>query len=101
MPDSSEFKFMKSVYFAVTNNPKDDVNPFSDLEAFGKVNVGALRWGVSDNVKRNSKIRFANNFRLVLQHYQVFLPIQDVIDELDDNNVNNDVVQTWVTKAIF
>lgn len=104
MPDPTnekKFKFLKSVYYGVTNNPKDDVNPFTNVDEFGHAPVGVLRWGEGTQTRQHSKIRFSHNYYKVLKHYKVILPIENIFGALDDDMPNDDVVMIWVTQATF
>lgn len=99
--EEQKIRFLKKVYFGVTNNPKDDVNPFDNLEEFGLANVGLLRWGKNDSVRKRSKLRFAHNYHLVLKHYQVHLPIDEIYFQLEDSSTNDGVVKIWKDLAKF
>ena len=96
-----KFNFLRRVYFGVTNNPDDDVNPYIDLNEFGDANVGSLRWGFDAHARQRSKVRFSNNYYSVLRHYRIILKVEDIYSELDDDNENNNAVNIWVEKAVF
>ena len=99
--NQQKFTFLKRVYFGVTNNPDDDVNPFIDLNEFGNANVGSLRWGFDSQARQRSKVRFSGNYYAVLRHYRIILPVEDIFSELDDDNINDNAVEEWVKKALF
>lgn len=102
MPTNEQkFNFIKRVYFGTTNNPDDDVNPYSDLSEFGDATVGTLHWGVNSEARQRSKIRFAHNFYNVLNYYNVRLSIENIYAELVDDSINDDVVSEWVRQANF
>jgi hypothetical protein len=102
MPTNEQkFNFIKRVYFGTTNNPDDDVNPYSDLSEFGRATVGTLRWGVTSEARQRSKIRFAHNFYNVLDHYNVRISVDNIYAALIDDKPNDDVVNTWVGQANF
>jgi hypothetical protein len=94
-------RFLRKVYFAVSDNPNDDVNPYDSLEEFGNATVGSMRWGQSDEVRKRSKLRFSYNYHKVLEHYKVLLSIENVFSELNDEKVNNDAIKVWASKADF
>jgi hypothetical protein len=96
-----KIKFLCRVYFGVSDNPQDDVNPHNDLESFGQSLVGEMRWGVSANARRRSKLRFAVNYYNVLRYYKITLPIEDVFENLDDEKTNDEVVHIWAQLATF
>lgn len=96
-----KINFIKRVYFGTTDNPTDDVNPYSNLEEFGCATVGTLRWGIDEQVRQRSKIRFAYNFNNVLNHYNVILSVEDIFTALNDDKINNDIVLEWVEKSQF
>lgn len=94
--------FIAKVYFAVTDNPEDDVNPFTNLDDFLVAKVGDLRWGTTAEVKDRSKYRFSDNFIRVLKIYNVELAFNDARKGVkDDAGKNADVVAKWVTQAKF
>lgn len=99
--NEQKFNFLKRVYFGTTNNPNDDVNPYSDLAEFGHATVGTLRWGIETQAIQRSKIRFAHNYYNVLNHYNVTLSIEDIFSALIDDQINDDVVSNWVEQANF
>ena len=99
--NEQKINFLKRVYFGVSNNPDDDVNPYNDLNEFGNASVGSLRWGYDAQARQRSKVRFSNNYYSVLRHYRIILKVEDVFSELEDANSNNTAVLEWVSKAIF
>jgi hypothetical protein len=104
MATDKQIKFLKRVYFGVSNNPKDDVNPFNDneLEDFGRAKVGDLRWGISSEAKQRSKIRFAYNYHKVLSLYGVALGVDDIYMSLtNQDSINNVIIESWANNAVF
>lgn len=100
--EDKKYKFLLRVYFGVSDNPKDDVNPYTDLKEFEKANVGSLRWGIDPEAKQRSKIRFAYNYCRVLQEaYNLILKMEDILPELIDEKINSEIVKKWVTKVNF
>jgi hypothetical protein len=57
-PDKARVDFLANVYFGVSNNQHDDVNPFpitaEGFAHFLESNVGELRWGSDAAVRRRS-----------------------------------------------
>lgn len=97
---------MESLYFGVSDNPLDDVNPFpptdSGFENFLASDVGDLRWGSDAEVRKRSKQRFAFNFSRVLASLGVTLNVGDTLAELANDNVKNaKVAEKWARKAVF
>ena len=97
---------MESLYFGVSDNPLDDVNPYpetdSGFENFLESNVGDLRWGEDSEVRNRSKQRFAYNFSRVLVSLGVTLSMGTVLAELADDDVKNSkVAAKWAKKAVF
>jgi len=96
-----KFRFLKITYFGASDNPNDDVNPYDDLDTFGKATVGSLGWGIDDGVRKRSKLRFAHNYYHVLRHYGVLLTIEDILENLVDDLSNDEVVEKWLEAAVF
>lgn len=99
--EQQKVRFLKSVYFGVSDNPVDDVNPFQNIEEFSVALVGEMRWGVDSGVRERSKLRFAFNYNAVLKQFQIELPIEDIFSNLRDDLSNGDVVNIWVQLANF
>lgn len=96
-----KFAFLKKVYFGVSDNPDDDVNPYSDLESFGNAPVGSMRWGQNPDVIKRSKLRFSHNYSQVLKNFKVSLSVDDIFNELEDERTNDQVVTKWIDHAVF
>ena len=99
--DQQKFVFLMKVYFGTSDNPTDDVNPFTSLEEFAQAKVGDLRWGIDSEARRRSKLRFAFNYHKVLEHFKVLLSIDDICNALVDDKINKAAVEIWVKKADF
>lgn len=100
--EEKKYRFISRVYFGVSDNPHDDVNPYSDLNAFLQASVGDLRWGQTLEVRQRSKIRFASNFSKVLYSFYILLSVEDAWDVIQDDQLSNeDAVKAWVQLAIF
>lgn len=99
--EEQKFRFLKRVYYGVSDNPIDDVNPFQTSQDFGTAAVGDMNWGIDSDARERSKLRFAFNFHKVLASLSVFLPIEDIFSELKDEQTNDQVVTIWVDKADF
>ena len=99
--EEQKFRFLKRVYFGVSDNANDDVNPFENLSEFGNAAVGEMRWGVDADVRERSKLRFSFNYNAVLDHFNIQLPIEDIFSNLKDELSNDDVVTIWVELANF
>lgn len=95
-------QFLSKVYFGVSDNPKDDVNQFDNLEEFLSASIGELRWGSNLETRQRSKIRFSRNFSIVLASFSVNLSFEDIwISMNEDNKINTDVVNEWAELADF
>ena len=100
--DEKKFRFLSRVYFGVSDNPKDDVNPFNNVDDFMKATVGDLRWGQSLDVRQRSKIRFVSNFSKVLDSFYITLKVEDAWASMqDDQKTNHELVTEWVNIAKF
>ena len=104
--DNRKVDFLANLYFGVSNNQHDDVNPFpitgEGFANFLKSDVGDLRWGSDAAVRRRSKERFSFTFSRVLQEMGVKLSSWDALAELEDDQGNNrKVCEAWATKAEF
>lgn len=105
-PDKTKVDFLANVYFGVSNNQHDDVNPFPfTAEGFANFlasNVGELRWGSDAAVRRRSKERLSSTLFRVLQEKGVTLSSADAMAELeDDDRTNQKVCEAWAVKAVF
>lgn len=104
MPDSlnqQKFNFLKKVYFGVSDNYLDDINPFTDIVVFGNSPVGQLRWGFDPEARQRSKLRFAYNYHNVLKNFKIYLSVEDIFSFLIDADINDRVINKWVQIAIF
>lgn len=102
MPSKKKkIRFLKKVYFGVSNHPDDDVNPYDNLEVFTNSLVKDMDWGHDEDVRQRSKLRFAFNYHNVLQLYNVHLTIEDIYLELKDDLTNKDVIEIWSNKSTF
>lgn len=100
--DEKKIKFLSRVYFGVSDNPYDDVNPYMHLDVFLNATVGELRWGETLEVRQRSKIRFASNFAKVLDSFYISISVEDAWTAIQDDEKNNtDVVKEWVESANF
>lgn len=89
-------------YFAVTNNPTDDVNPFTSYSQFIPATVGELNWGFSDEAKNDAKMRFSLVFNKFLLVAGISLTSSDILSKIsDDDSVNKDIVLEWVALSKF
>ncbi|MEJ7830086.1 MAG: hypothetical protein WKF91_17890 [Segetibacter sp.] len=98
---AQKFGFLMKVYFGVSNNPKDDVNPYDSFSAFIQSPVGEMRWGVTLDTRKRSKLRFAYNYSESLKYYKVYLPVEDIFIGLEDEKTNEAVVGEWAESALF
>ncbi len=97
-----KYKFLLRVYFGVSDNPNDDVNPYDNLNAFESSTVGELFWGENGDARGRSKIRFSYNYVKVLEQFGVFMNIEDVHSAIEnDETSNSDVVNIWLETADF
>ena len=94
-------KWMAKFYFEVSNNPKDDVNPFLNMESFLDGKVSDLDWGKAASVKKRSKIRFSETLRRVLQIFDIRLSRNTIETSLKQTAKNKDVVVAWAKAADF
>ena len=104
MPISAEKKedLIAKIYFGVTDNPKDDVNPYRKLDEFLAASVGSLRWGESDEVRYRSKYSFSDIFVQILDLFHVSLSFDQAMEGVkDDTKKNSEVVKTWASQAKF
>ena len=97
---------LESLYFGVSDNPEDDVNPFppsdSGFENFLASTVGDLRWGTAPEVRKRSKERFSLTFHRVLDELSVDLDAADILDVLEDDSITNTkAAEKWARKATF
>jgi hypothetical protein len=100
--NEEKFKFLAKAYFGVSDNPSDDVNPFTTVEDFLNNTVGKLRWGSSPDARQRSKKRFSYNLSEVLKIYRVILKDDSILKTLqDENQLNRDVVNLWMPEASF
>ncbi|HUR58352.1 MAG TPA: hypothetical protein VM029_11620 [Opitutaceae bacterium] len=94
--------FLAKAYFAVSDNPDDDVNPYVSVPEFLAATCGDLRWGMSPDVRYRSKYRFSDNFVRVLEIYHVELSFANVMKALKDETAKNaKAVDTWAAQAKF
>jgi hypothetical protein len=97
--------FLLRVYFGVSNNPRDDVNPYDDLNEFRTATVGDLQWGPEDeiDVRLKSKVRFAYNYNKALEQvYRIQLAAEDVFAVLlEESQTNEEAATLWAKKAVF
>ena len=105
-PVDHKIDFLANLYFGVSNNQHDDVNPFpitgKGFTNFLASNVGDLRWGSDAAVRRRSKERFSFTFSRVLAEMGVKLSSWDALSELeDDERKNREVCEAWAKKAEF
>jgi hypothetical protein len=96
-----KFRFLKRVYFGTSDNPVDDVNPFSDLQTFGSATIGEMSWGIDSEVRKRSKIRFSQNYFNVLRQFGIRLEIEEIFLRLVDEKSNDTVVMEWAEIAEF
>ena len=96
---SEKRRWLRKVYFGATDNPDDDVNPFTDIDVFYQKKVGDLDWGISGGAIKRSKKRFSENTRRLLQLFDVRLS-NDVIFESvkSQKTLNTDVVEAMVSR---
>ena len=95
-------KWLRKVYFGTTDNPDDDVNPFTSMDDFYAATVGDLDWGIGAGARNRSKTRFAENTRRVLQTFDVRLAAEDIEASVKlQKTKNTDVVKAWVKAANF
>ena len=100
--NEARIKFLSSVYFAVSNNPLDDVNPVNDMDSFLILKVGQMGWGVDSEVRNRSKLRFGHSYNKTLAQYAVILSINNILSELQQDNASNgEVIVAWNKIAEF
>ena len=93
-------------YFAASDDEHDDVNPFPTTQAgidnFLASNVGDLRWGQDDQVRRRSKERFAFTFSRLLDTQGIGLTSFDALAVIEkDDQTNFKAAEKWAAKATF
>ena len=94
--------YLAKYFFAVSDNPQDDVNPYRDLDIFLKSKIGSMNWGGAANVRKRSKERFSYSYHSMLDLAGVNLSKWDILEQLEDDEVTNDeAVEKWVTLAEF
>ncbi len=99
---AEKIKFTSRAYFGVSNNPRDDVNPFNDLQVFLNSKVNSLRWGAGGGTANRSKKRFASNMRRVMQTFDIRIDEDDVFQALKPSSKkNSQVVEDIVKDAVF
>jgi len=95
-------RFIKRTYFGVSDNPKDDINPFEDWQPFLDAKVSDMHWGLTAQTKKASKQHFAYAYTAVLALYNVQLTMKQIIDELNkEDQTNQQVINIWADTAIF
>lgn len=100
---AEKHRFLTLNYFGLSDIPSDDVNPYTDLDSFKENTVESLRWGLDTEVRKRSKMRFADRYNRVLrQEFHVELAFGDIMKELmDEEQTNSDAVDVWVKKSTF
>lgn len=95
-------RFIKRIYFGVSDNPLDDINPYEAWDEFLAAKVKEMNWGIDPDAIKRTKIRFAYNFNQVLNHYNVILNLDDILMDLDqDTQTNETMINSWADKAVF
>ena len=92
-------------YYGTLNSPKDDFCQFDTIEQLEDClneTVGNLRWGIDQDVRRRSKMRFSRTFSKVLKAFDVLLPYKMVFETMqDDDQTNRQAVDKLFAAADF
>jgi hypothetical protein len=82
----NKFKWISRMYFSVSDNPKHDVNPFSEMGPFLEATIGQMDWGKD---KAKSKETFVNYLMIVLELYDFKFSKQDILKSLENEKQTN------------
>lgn len=79
----NKFRWLSRMYFSVSDSPKHDVNPFSEMAPFLAAKLGQMDWGKDKAV---AKTKLTDLLLIIFDRYDFVIPKAEILNSLENEN---------------
>lgn len=91
--------WLSRMFFGASQYSYFNTNPIDDYSLFLNTKIGALSWGKN---KKEAKEDFAKSFRILLELYDIKLPLKYIQEQLENESQTNiEAVEKWSQHSEF
>jgi hypothetical protein len=84
------FRWISTMYFYVTANAENAINPFKNLVDFLEVKVGDLFWGKDEDSQISTKYRICGDFQKIMKLHGYYISEEELLKCLSDDKLSNE-----------
>jgi hypothetical protein len=91
--------WLSRMFYGASQYSYFNTNPIDDYSVFLNTKIGGMSWG---NDKKQAKEDFAKSFKILLELYEIKLPLKYIQEQLDNEaQTNIEAVQKWSLHSEF
>jgi hypothetical protein len=95
----NKFRWLSRMYFSVSDSPKHDVNPFSEMAPFLAATVGQMDWGKD---KAAAKAKLCDLLLIIFNMYDFVIPKAEIMKCLENEKMtNSDLIKQLAAVGTF
>ncbi len=98
----NKFRWLSRMYFSVSDSPKHDVNPFTEMAPFLAATVGEMDWGKDADTRKKSKEKFCHLLLIIFKVYDFVIPEAEIMKCLaNEKMTNSDMIKQLAAVGTF
>ena len=87
----NKFRWLSRMYFSVSDSPKHDVNPFTEMAPFLNATISQMDWGKDPAA---AKAKLADLLIIIFNLYDFVIPKEEIMNCLaNDKMTNSDMIK--------
>ncbi len=95
----NKFRWLSRMYFSVSDSPKHDVNPFSEMAPFLAATLGQMDWGKD---KAAAKTKLTDLLLIIFDMYDFVIAKAEILNSLENKKqTNSDLIKHLAAIGTF